>query len=250
MAASQGLRHLPADGPVLVTTDEIPGPTFAFARGGYRGQAEGASRSRCRTARPPTWCSTPGAHSVRQLNHHPRARRPPHHRNAVGVGVFRDPPVYLEPGDRVRCEIDGIGMVENPIVDGPDTSGHVLALVKTAPGPGLSLRGARPAARHQRRPRPRPADGHLRHGPPHRRMGCLGRQDHPTAARRRARVRRRDRRGRINVDDFGPGDLVSGEGHVVCGGAATASRAAPPVRAAIGSGSVATAPSPSTSSCR
>jgi 2-keto-4-pentenoate hydratase/2-oxohepta-3-ene-1,7-dioic acid hydratase in catechol pathway len=35
----------------------------------------------------------------------------------AGVGVFRDPPVFLEPGDRVRCEIEGIGMVENPIVD-------------------------------------------------------------------------------------------------------------------------------------
>jgi 2,4-diketo-3-deoxy-L-fuconate hydrolase len=37
-----------------------------------------------------------------------------------GVGVFRNPPVFLEPGDRVRCEIDGIGMVENPIVDWTD----------------------------------------------------------------------------------------------------------------------------------
>jgi 2-keto-4-pentenoate hydratase/2-oxohepta-3-ene-1,7-dioic acid hydratase in catechol pathway len=34
-----------------------------------------------------------------------------------GVGVFRDPPVFLEPGDRVRCAIDGLGSVENPIVD-------------------------------------------------------------------------------------------------------------------------------------
>jgi acylpyruvate hydrolase len=34
-----------------------------------------------------------------------------------GVGVFRDPPVFLEPGDHVRCEIDGIGSVENAIVD-------------------------------------------------------------------------------------------------------------------------------------
>jgi 2-keto-4-pentenoate hydratase/2-oxohepta-3-ene-1,7-dioic acid hydratase in catechol pathway len=34
-----------------------------------------------------------------------------------GVGVFRDPPVFLEPGDGVRCEIEGIGSVENPIVD-------------------------------------------------------------------------------------------------------------------------------------
>jgi 2-keto-4-pentenoate hydratase/2-oxohepta-3-ene-1,7-dioic acid hydratase in catechol pathway len=38
----------------------------------------------------------------------------------AGVGVFKDPPVFLEPGDRVRCEIEGIGSVENPIVDWPD----------------------------------------------------------------------------------------------------------------------------------
>ena len=37
-----------------------------------------------------------------------------------GVGVFRDPPVLLEPGDRVRVEIEGIGSVENPIVDWTD----------------------------------------------------------------------------------------------------------------------------------
>jgi 2-keto-4-pentenoate hydratase/2-oxohepta-3-ene-1,7-dioic acid hydratase in catechol pathway len=37
-----------------------------------------------------------------------------------GVGVFRDPPVFLEPGDRVRCEIDGIGWVENPVIDWSD----------------------------------------------------------------------------------------------------------------------------------
>jgi 2-keto-4-pentenoate hydratase/2-oxohepta-3-ene-1,7-dioic acid hydratase in catechol pathway len=38
----------------------------------------------------------------------------------AGVGVFRDPPVFLEPGDRARCEIDGIGAVENPIVNWDD----------------------------------------------------------------------------------------------------------------------------------
>jgi 2-keto-4-pentenoate hydratase/2-oxohepta-3-ene-1,7-dioic acid hydratase in catechol pathway len=39
-----------------------------------------------------------------------------------GVGVFRDPPVFLEPGDRVRCEIDGIGTVENPVIDWSDAT--------------------------------------------------------------------------------------------------------------------------------
>ena len=38
-----------------------------------------------------------------------------------GVGVFRDPPVFLESGDRVRCEVEGIGSVENPIVDWSET---------------------------------------------------------------------------------------------------------------------------------
>ena len=34
-----------------------------------------------------------------------------------GVGVYREPPVFLAPGDRVRCQVDGIGQVENPIID-------------------------------------------------------------------------------------------------------------------------------------
>jgi 2-keto-4-pentenoate hydratase/2-oxohepta-3-ene-1,7-dioic acid hydratase in catechol pathway len=34
-----------------------------------------------------------------------------------GVGVFREPPVFLESGDRMRVEIEGIGSVENPIID-------------------------------------------------------------------------------------------------------------------------------------
>jgi 2,4-didehydro-3-deoxy-L-rhamnonate hydrolase len=37
-----------------------------------------------------------------------------------GVGVFRDPPVFLEPGDRSRCEVEGIGSVENPVIDWSD----------------------------------------------------------------------------------------------------------------------------------
>jgi len=37
-----------------------------------------------------------------------------------GVGVFRDPPVFLQPGDRARCQIDGIGSVENPVIDWSD----------------------------------------------------------------------------------------------------------------------------------
>ena len=38
----------------------------------------------------------------------------------AGVGVFRDPPVFLEPGDHVRAEVEGIGSVENPVIDWTD----------------------------------------------------------------------------------------------------------------------------------
>ncbi len=35
----------------------------------------------------------------------------------AGVGVFRDPPVFLGPGDRVVVEAEGIGRVGNPVVE-------------------------------------------------------------------------------------------------------------------------------------
>jgi 2-keto-4-pentenoate hydratase/2-oxohepta-3-ene-1,7-dioic acid hydratase in catechol pathway len=34
-----------------------------------------------------------------------------------GVGVFREPPVFLEPGDIVRVEVERIGSLTNPIAD-------------------------------------------------------------------------------------------------------------------------------------
>lgn len=34
-----------------------------------------------------------------------------------GVGFTRKPPVYLQPGDVVEIEIEGIGMLSNPVVD-------------------------------------------------------------------------------------------------------------------------------------
>ncbi len=55
-----------------------------------------------------------------------------------GVGVFRDPPVFLEPGDRVRVEVEGVGTVENAIVDWQDDP-------RDAPR-GESPRGAGPTA--------------------------------------------------------------------------------------------------------
>ncbi len=33
----------------------------------------------------------------------------------AGVGVFRNPPRFLRPGDTVRIEVEGIGVLENPV---------------------------------------------------------------------------------------------------------------------------------------
>lgn len=36
-----------------------------------------------------------------------------------GVGMARKPPRFLQPGDRVKVEIEGIGTLENPVVEEP-----------------------------------------------------------------------------------------------------------------------------------
>jgi 2-keto-4-pentenoate hydratase/2-oxohepta-3-ene-1,7-dioic acid hydratase in catechol pathway len=33
-----------------------------------------------------------------------------------GVGMARKPPVWLKPGDEVEVEIDGLGVLRNPVV--------------------------------------------------------------------------------------------------------------------------------------
>lgn len=39
----------------------------------------------------------------------------------AGSGAFRDPPLWLEPGDRIRMEIPRIGVLEHEIIE-PDPS--------------------------------------------------------------------------------------------------------------------------------
>jgi 5-carboxymethyl-2-hydroxymuconate isomerase len=58
-----------------------------------------------------------------------------------GVGAFRDPPVYLRPGDQIEIEIEGIGVLSNPVV-------ACLASCRAPPSPISSSGAARltPAA--------------------------------------------------------------------------------------------------------
>jgi 2,4-didehydro-3-deoxy-L-rhamnonate hydrolase len=34
----------------------------------------------------------------------------------AGVGAFRDPPVWLKPGDEITIEIEGLGRITNPVI--------------------------------------------------------------------------------------------------------------------------------------
>src|SRR6476620_266479 len=36
----------------------------------------------------------------------------------AGVGAFRDPPVWLQPGDEITIQIDGVGSITNPVTAG------------------------------------------------------------------------------------------------------------------------------------
>jgi 2-keto-4-pentenoate hydratase/2-oxohepta-3-ene-1,7-dioic acid hydratase in catechol pathway len=36
----------------------------------------------------------------------------------AGVGAFRDPPVWLQPGDEITIEIEGVGRIRNPVAAG------------------------------------------------------------------------------------------------------------------------------------
>ena len=46
----------------------------------------------------------------------------------AGVGHYQDPPRYLAAGDVMRCEIEGIGVLENPVVDEePRSADHASA---------------------------------------------------------------------------------------------------------------------------
>ena len=39
----------------------------------------------------------------------------------AGVGMARRPPAWLRSGDTVRIEIEGIGALENPVIDEPQS---------------------------------------------------------------------------------------------------------------------------------
>ncbi|MEM1285761.1 MAG: fumarylacetoacetate hydrolase family protein [Pseudomonadota bacterium] len=97
-------------GPWLVTTDDIPDPSTLRLETRLNGQVMQAAPISDLVFDVPaliSYCSTfttlnPGDIIITGTT--------------GGVGLFRDPPVWLKDGDLVEIEIDGIGTLSNPVV--------------------------------------------------------------------------------------------------------------------------------------
>ena len=98
-------------GPVIVTADEIADPGSL----GVRSSVNGETWQDSSTAEMVFDVPTIVAFASRTITLEPGdviATGTP-----AGVGHYQTPPRYLSDGDLMRCEIEGIGTLENPVVD-------------------------------------------------------------------------------------------------------------------------------------
>jgi 2-keto-4-pentenoate hydratase/2-oxohepta-3-ene-1,7-dioic acid hydratase in catechol pathway len=98
-------------GPAVVTADEVGDPQHLWLRSSVNGETWQDST----TAEMVFDVATIVAFASRTITLEPGdviATGTP-----AGVGHYRTPPTYLGDGDLMRCEIEGIGAIENRIVD-------------------------------------------------------------------------------------------------------------------------------------
>jgi 2-keto-4-pentenoate hydratase/2-oxohepta-3-ene-1,7-dioic acid hydratase in catechol pathway len=99
-------------GPHLVSRDEVPDPQALTIRAILNGETMQDST----TANMVFGVAEVIAHITRTITLEPGdliATGTP-----AGVGVFRDPPVYMQPGDEITIEIEGLGSLTNPVTAG------------------------------------------------------------------------------------------------------------------------------------
>ena len=109
-------------GPAVVTADELPDPGSLRMRSFVNGEAWQDSS----TAEMVFDVATVVAFASRTITLEPGdviATGTP-----AGVGHYQRPPRYLAGGDVMRCEIEGIGAIENPVIDAvPRIADHAAA---------------------------------------------------------------------------------------------------------------------------
>jgi 5-carboxymethyl-2-hydroxymuconate isomerase len=99
-------------GPALVSRDDVPDPQALAIRAILNGETVQEST----TANMIFGVADVIAYVTRTITLEPGdliATGTP-----AGVGAFRDPPLFMQPGDEITIEIDGIGSLTNPVVAG------------------------------------------------------------------------------------------------------------------------------------
>ena len=118
-------------GPAVATADEVPDPQALRLRSFVNGETWQDSS----TAEMVFDVATIVAFASRTITLEPGdviATGTP-----AGVGHYQAPPRYLADGDVMRCEIEGIGAIENPVVDQPGrTDDHAMAAGVASLGAG------------------------------------------------------------------------------------------------------------------
>ena len=107
---SKGQDSYAPFGPVIVTTDEIPDPHTLRLRLTVNGDQRQDGNSQHMLFKIPALIADISSGVTLEPGDVIATGSP------QGVGAAMDPPTFLQPGDVVRCEIEGIGVLENPVV--------------------------------------------------------------------------------------------------------------------------------------
>jgi 2-keto-4-pentenoate hydratase/2-oxohepta-3-ene-1,7-dioic acid hydratase in catechol pathway len=96
-------------GPCLLTADEVPDPSRLRLRAWVNGEPRQDETAAGMIFGIPELLARLSAAMTLEPGDVVSTGTP------AGVGVFRQPPIFLQPGDIVTLEIDGIGRLENPV---------------------------------------------------------------------------------------------------------------------------------------
>ena len=96
-------------GPALVTADEVPDPQNLAIRCRVNGQVVQESNTNQMIFTVAHLVSFASEFTTLETGDVIATGTPP------GVGVWRKPPQFLQPGDRVEVEIEGLGVLRNPV---------------------------------------------------------------------------------------------------------------------------------------
>lgn len=116
LAMSKGIDTFCPQGPCVVLTDEIPDPSTLSVSTYVNGELRQDSTTADLIFSVPDLVSRLSALVTLEPGDIIMTGTP------SGCGAFRNPPVYLEHGDRVTVTVDGIGEVTNPVREKPDTA--------------------------------------------------------------------------------------------------------------------------------